>query len=109
MIGGFGQYARTPLNPLIEHLESPAAFTAERITLQAMPGVEATGVLLIPTAGAGRKQKSCWGTQNMFLRQTNGNRKCPSHIIEMPNLESRETVEASKELLGAIQRRGLTP
>jgi dienelactone hydrolase len=55
MIGGFSQYTRTPLDPRIERLESPAAYTAERVTLHALPGVEATGVLLIPKAPAGRK------------------------------------------------------
>jgi murein tripeptide amidase MpaA/dienelactone hydrolase len=55
MIGGFGQYARTPLDARIERLKSPPAYTAERVTLHALPGVEATGVLLIPKAPAGRK------------------------------------------------------
>jgi dienelactone hydrolase len=55
MIGGFGQYSRTPLDPRIEKLESPPAYTAERIMLHALPGVEAMGVLLIPKGPAGKK------------------------------------------------------
>ena len=55
MIGGFSQYTRTPLDPRVETLESPAGYRAERVTLHALPGVEATGVLLIPKPLAGRK------------------------------------------------------
>ncbi|HTM50779.1 MAG TPA: M14-type cytosolic carboxypeptidase [Bryobacteraceae bacterium] len=54
-IGGFGRYARTPLAPRIERLKGPPAFTAERVTLHALPDVEVSGVLLVPAAPAGRK------------------------------------------------------
>ena len=55
MIGGFNQYTRTPLDPRVEALQSPPSYKAERVTLHALPGVEAMGVLLIPKAPAGRK------------------------------------------------------
>ena len=54
-------------------------------------------------------QKAGAGPRTCCCEQTKGKRKCPSQIIEMPNFGSRETVVASKELLGAIQSRDLIP
>ncbi|HLJ14044.1 MAG TPA: M14-type cytosolic carboxypeptidase [Bryobacteraceae bacterium] len=55
MIGGFEHYVRTPLHPRLEPLKSPEGYTAERVTLDALPDVEAEGVLLIPKSPAGPK------------------------------------------------------